>query len=125
MGIKNEGLGNLPGYSQYLRSQQECIQKFRTGFESRKEFLDWKVEFTHMIFGNNNIGSFELLTDPILEPFLFGELKDKENAQYLRDKIADTFRREYFTDADGRLSQRAQEINIPEKKNQYRTEVQE
>lgn len=115
MKTQDEGIGNLPGYSKYLEDQKRVIEVFVKGYKNREEYLAWKIEFTHLIFGKNGIETFETLTQEILEPFFYGDRKDQENAQFLRYKIADVFRRECFTEADSRFSQRAQEINVAEK----------
>jgi len=121
--MKNEGIGNLPGYSKYMEDQKSSLETFLKGFENRKEYLSWKIEFTHLIFGKEGIETFELLTDLVLEPFFYGDLKSKDNAQFLRFRIADTLRKDCLSEADSRFSLRAQEVNIPEKKNQYKSEV--
>ena len=120
--MKNEGIGNLPGYSKYMEDQKLSLESLLQGFPSRKEYLAWKIEFTHLIFGKEGITTFELLTDEVLEPFFCGDLRDKENAKFLRYRIADVLRKDCLSEADARFSERAQEINIPEKKNQYKSE---
>lgn len=121
--MKNEGIGNLPGYSKYMEDQKLSLESLLQGFPSRKEYLAWKIEFTHLIFGKEGIQTFELLTDEVLEPFFYGDLKEKDNARFLRFRIADALRKDCLSEANARFSQRAQEINIPEKKNQYKSEV--
>lgn len=124
MKTQDEGIGNLPGYSKYLEDQKRVIEVFEKGFPSREKYLAWKIEFTHLIFGKNGIETFELLTQEILEPFFYGDKKDQENGEWLRYKIADTFRKDCFTESDSRFSQRAQEINIESKKHDYHSSVE-
>ena len=67
-----------------------------------------------------------------LEDFLGKKLKcfyavlteDEVRELYLPGKIADTFRKDCFTESDSRFSQRAQEINIESKKHDYHSSVE-
>lgn len=113
--IHKEGIGNMPGYSAHLENQTELLKQLQAGFSDRWAFLEWKTKFTHLIFGQNGIEDFEALTCDITEPFLYGELKNQENAIKLRGDIADALRRKCLSFADKQYAQRAQEINVPEK----------
>lgn len=48
---KNE-VGNLPGYSSLGEIQKDLIERLLKGFQTTRDFLDWKQDLIHSSFGN-------------------------------------------------------------------------
>ena len=46
---KNE-VGNLPGYSSLGEIQKDLIERLLKGFQTTRDFLDWKQDLIHSSF---------------------------------------------------------------------------
>ena len=52
MSERRNEVGNLPGYSSLGEIQKDLIERLLKGFQTTRDFLDWKQDLIHSSFGN-------------------------------------------------------------------------